>query len=343
MRATYRFIILLITASLALSQTTAIPDANFEQKLIEFGHDDVLDGYVLTSNISGITEIFLASSFIADLTGIESFTALIELVVSYNQLTALDVSANTALIDLDVSYNSLTALDVTANTALIELAVHSNQLMALDVTANTALKDLSVGINQLSTLDVSANTALTGLYVNSNQLMTLDVSANTSLTTLWLHNNQLSTLDVSENTALNRLLVHENPDLTCIYIGDNAIANFTLSSWQFLSPVPCQNLSAIDNQVIPDVFSLHQNYPNPFNPITSMRYDLPNDGLVNITIYDMMGRIVKTLVNGSQTAGFKSVQWNATNDKNEPVSVGLYLYSIQAGEFRQTKKMVLLK
>ena len=69
----------------------------------------------------------------------------------------------------------------------------------------------------------------------------------------------------------------------------------------------------------------------------------PNDGLVNITIYDMMGRIVKTLVNGSQTAGFKSVQWNATNDKNEPVSAGLYLYTIQAGEFRQTKKMVLLK
>ena len=56
-----------------------------------------------------------------------------------------------------------------------------------------------------------------------------------------------------------------------------------------------------------------------------------------------MGRIVKTLVNGSQTAGYKSVQWNATNDRNEPVSAGLYLYTIQASEFRQTKKMVLLK
>ena len=88
---------------------------------------------------------------------------------------------------------------------------------------------------------------------------------------------------------------------------------------------------------------LHQNYPNPFNPITSLRYDLPDDGLVNITIYDMMGRVVKTLVNGSQTAGFKSFQWNATNDRNEPVSAGLYLFTIQAGEFRQTKKMVLLK
>ena len=57
----------------------------------------------------------------------------------------------------------------------------------------------------------------------------------------------------------------------------------------------------------------------------------------------MSGRLVRMLVNGSQTAGFKSVQWNATNNRNEPVSAGLYLYTIQAGEFRQTKKMVLLK
>ena len=88
---------------------------------------------------------------------------------------------------------------------------------------------------------------------------------------------------------------------------------------------------------------LHQNYPNPFNPITSLSYDLPDDGLVNITIHDMMGRMVKTLVNSSQTAGFKSVQWNATDDRNEPVPAGLYLYTIQTGEFIQTKKMVLLK
>ena len=105
-----------------------------------------------------------------------------------------------------------------------------------------------------------------------------------------------------------------------------------------------QELKISENfDVIPLDYFLKQNYPNPFNPITSLRYDLPEDGLVNITIYDMMGRVVKTLVNGSQTAGFKSIQWNATNDRNEPVSAGLYLYTIQAGEFRQTKKMVLLK
>ena len=104
-----------------------------------------------------------------------------------------------------------------------------------------------------------------------------------------------------------------------------------------------ESILSAQKSFIPLEFSLHQNYPNPFNPITSLRYDLPEDGLVNITIYDMMGRLVKTLVNGSQTVGFKSVKWNATNDRNEPVSAGLYLYTIQAGEFRQTKKMVLLK
>ena len=83
--------------------------------------------------------------------------------------------------------------------------------------------------------------------------------------------------------------------------------------------------------------------PHIIQSITTLRYDLPEDALVNITIYDMMGRVVKTMVNTDQNAGFKSVRWNATNNADSPVSAGLYLYMIQAGEFRQTKKMVLLK
>ena len=93
----------------------------------------------------------------------------------------------------------------------------------------------------------------------------------------------------------------------------------------------------------PTGISLHQNYPNPFNPITTLRYDLPEDAMGNITITDMIGRLVKTLINGQQTAGYKSIQWNAINNFGEPVSTGLYLYTIQAGEFKQTKKMVLLR
>ena len=102
-------------------------------------------------------------------------------------------------------------------------------------------------------------------------------------------------------------------------------------------------LKISNSKSISDRFLLNDNYPNPFNPSTIISYNIPENDFVKITIYDMMGRAVKTLANGSQTAGYKSVQWNATNNRNEPVSAGLYLYTIQAGEFRQTKKMVLLK
>jgi hypothetical protein len=95
--------------------------------------------------------------------------------------------------------------------------------------------------------------------------------------------------------------------------------------------------------VVPVTFALHQNFPNPFNPITTLRYDLPSDALVTLSIYDMLGREITQLVNTTQKAGFKSVQWDAKDNMGRPVSAGVYIYQIQAGEFIQTKKMVLLK
>ena len=105
------------------------------------------------------------------------------------------------------------------------------------------------------------------------------------------------------------------------------------------------NSVGVDNrcETLPQGFALEQNFPNPFNPFTTLRYDLPEDALVNITIYALMGRVVKTLINDQQTTGYRSLQWNATNDNGAPVSAGLYLYTIEAGQFNQTKKMVLLK
>ena len=101
---------------------------------------------------------------------------------------------------------------------------------------------------------------------------------------------------------------------------------------------------AVDNvSSVPEQFALHHNHPNPFNPITSLRYDLPEQAQVTLTIYNMLGREVSQLVNTVQEAGYRSVQWNATDSFGKPVSAGVYLYQIQAGEFVQTKKMVLLK
>ena len=98
-----------------------------------------------------------------------------------------------------------------------------------------------------------------------------------------------------------------------------------------------------DNNILPNNIVLKQNYPNPFNPITTLGYELLQDSYVNITIYDMLGNVVNNLVNANQSSGYKSVQWNATNNVGKSVSAGVYLYSIEAGVFRQTKKMILLK
>jgi hypothetical protein len=111
----------------------------------------------------------------------------------------------------------------------------------------------------------------------------------------------------------------------------------------FEIPIVVQVVSTEPEHFIPEEFVLHQNYPNPFNPVTTLRYDLPENGHINITIYDMLGRQVKTLINQTQDAGYKLVIWDATNDYGKPVSAGIYLYQIQAGEYLQTKKMVLLK
>ena len=95
--------------------------------------------------------------------------------------------------------------------------------------------------------------------------------------------------------------------------------------------------------VLPITFALYQNFPNPFNPITALRYDLPDQAYVTLSIYDMLGREITQLANTTQEAGHSAVQWDATDSFGKSVSAGVYLYQIQAGEFVETKKMVLLK
>jgi hypothetical protein len=99
-----------------------------------------------------------------------------------------------------------------------------------------------------------------------------------------------------------------------------------------------------DLETLPGKFALYPAYPNPFNPNTTISYELPTDGMVYLAIYDLMGRKVNTLVSSKiQRAGYHHVTWNATNDLGQSVAAGMYIYTIQSGKFRQTKKMILLK
>ena len=89
---------------------------------------------------------------------------------------------------------------------------------------------------------------------------------------------------------------------------------------------------------IPTEYSLKQNYPNPFNPVTTISYDLPKSSDITLRIYDIIGRLVETLVNQHQIAGNYQVQWNASR-----YSSGVYFYQIKAGDFHYVKKMLLIK
>ncbi len=97
-------------------------------------------------------------------------------------------------------------------------------------------------------------------------------------------------------------------------------------------------------QTRPEVYALADNYPNPFNPETTLKYQLPEAADVILEIYNMLGQVVRTLVNEHRNAGRYTVQWDATNDKGDALSSGIYFYRMQAGsEFQGVKKMLLVK
>ncbi len=127
-----------------------------------------------------------------------------------------------------------------------------------------------------------------------------------------------------------------------VYVSDGA-DTVQADNAPFSITVDASEVSIGTEGLIPEVFALHQNYPNPFNPVTTLRYDLPEQSHVEIMIYDIMGREVRTLVNSHQNAGFKSVIWDARNDIGKPMSAGMFLYRISAGDFHRVKKMILLK
>ena len=104
-------------------------------------------------------------------------------------------------------------------------------------------------------------------------------------------------------------------------------------------------ITSVDNleNAIPDEFALGQNYPNPFNPTTSISYQLPVSGTVRLQVFNLNGELVTTLVNGEMSAGYHTVEWNGLTSTGRSIASGVYLYRIQANEFVQVRKMIMMK
>jgi flagellar hook assembly protein FlgD len=94
---------------------------------------------------------------------------------------------------------------------------------------------------------------------------------------------------------------------------------------------------------VPSSFELMQNYPNPFNPVTTIKYRLEESGQVRLTIYDELGREIRTLMDQRQNAGWHQVSWDGRDNVNRVVATGTYFYTLKGTSSMQAKKMILLK
>jgi len=145
--------------------------------------------------------------------------------------------------------------------------------------------------------------------------------------------------DIFVNAYLSRWFHGPNPDLT---VWKFEYTSSTANPLEFLVDAMNDTLiSGIDDEgekSLPSQFALSQNYPNPFNPITQINYALPKDCQVKLEVHNILGQKVASLVDGKQEAGYKTASWDAGS-----LSSGIYFYRLQAGDFVQTRKMVLLK
>jgi len=236
--------------------------------------------------------------------------------------------------------------------------LHSTALRIYEVTTTTGFKILHTGDNQTS--DV--------LPIVEN----IDVL----LLNAWVNESGSTSAVIGMRNCINALnpavmipghiqeLAHAynpgNPTSRVPYEWAYEVDDVSLNSdvevmaWgerYFLSEVVISISDQKSDLELPRHFTLYQNYPNPFNPNTTIHYELPQRSDVRITIYDLLGRKVTTLVSEIQDAGYKSARWDASNDKGQPVSAGVYFYQIKvydpiaigAGELVKTKKMEVIK
>ena len=293
---------------------------------------------------------------------IENLVNLTTVYLPDNQLTGdipNEIWNLTNLEWIEISDNQLTGSipsEIENLNNLVHLHLEGNQLTGSIPSEIGNLLNLSwvdISDNQLTgsiPSEIGNLTGLTRLFLEDNQLtgpIPIEIGNFTDLLILRLHSNQLtgsipvtlcnlSNLEWSStdlggyvSTLFGNQLCSPYPSCIQEYVGDQDTSG-------------CDQVSILD-ETIPITFNLYDAYPNPFNPMTTLGYDLPEDGFVNITVYDMMGRKVKTLVNSLQTGGYKSVKWNAMDNQGHLVPAGAYLYKIEFSHFVVTRKMILLK
>ncbi|WP_034059161.1 T9SS-dependent choice-of-anchor J family protein [Lacinutrix jangbogonensis] len=247
------------------AQNVTIPDEDFKVALLN--HIPIIDsdgdGEIQTAeaiDFSGILDV--SQSNISNLTGLEAFVNIKELLCNNNALTSIDITNNTLLINLNCAANVLTELIISQNTALDEVSCNGNNLTTINTSLNTNLKVLNVAANSISSLNLSTNIALKSLKIDFTPITSIDISNNinleifkatycyslgnvnftnnTLLEQIWLWYSNQTTIDVSNmsnlrllylrNLNLNALNVSNNPNLFNLYVTNNYISELDISN-----------------------------------------------------------------------------------------------------------------
>ncbi|MFC1561174.1 T9SS type A sorting domain-containing protein, partial [Candidatus Latescibacterota bacterium] len=124
---------------------------------------------------------------------------------------------------------------------------------------------------------------------------------------------------------------------------DSNIITGKVAHFSDLAVAPKTVVAAVDVSTLPIGFTLGQNFPNPFNPVTTISYGLPVTSHVTITIYSILGQHVKTLVEEEKSPGNYFINWDGTDEAGKTATSGIYIYQIQAGNFKQSRKLMLVK
>ena len=267
----------IICSSTAFTQSTVIPDVNFEQALIDLGLDSgAPNGEVLTSNISAQNELIVSNKNISSLEGIQDFSSLSSLECLNNNLESLDLSNNLNINIVDCKYNELT-----------ELILPSNILV----------ERVDVGWNNLSSININ-QCVINKLWLNDNNLTSLDFTDQEIPGTLYLENNDLCYLNLPIDDLLV-LYAFGNNNLQCIILNDVEWANQQIidGNYQFDLGVVLkeENVDCGCNQLSVDNFNSTKEdvivFPNPTNDIITIELKTGSKG-ESYSIYDEIGRMV---------------------------------------------------
>ncbi len=234
--------------------------------------------------------------------------------------------------------------------------VHDEDLAAMDipltfsegVTLNsvtfegTAVKDFDAKIAGIDNEKNRVVIGLVGMVYSLKENANLKPAANGDNTVAVLHftldNPNLTTLEIAPFSD-------DNPRHELMYVYNEWVNN--VPNVMSLDPEFQGGSITLDSRTpaasLPKEFALSQNVPNPFNPSTIVQYALPHDAQVNLVVYNVLGQHVATLVNEMQRAGMQSVTWDGTDATGHSVASGVYFYKLRAGDFTDTKKMLLLK